>query len=135
VTPVFDLFRSRRREKEEEEKEEVVVSAPNYQAPSIQKLRKLVEKHLLTRTTLEEIEKLDKERVDLNQVAKMADFRGALESIFPAKELPNIGLKLQSLDKNIFLNEFLYNILADIPGFQHQVIMREHFVLNAEAEM
>lgn len=130
---VFDLFRSRRAR--EEEKQEEVVAAPNYQAPSIQKFRKFVEKHLLTKTTLEDLEKLDKERVGLNPVAKMADFRGALDAIFAGPELATIGLKLQVVDKNIFLNEFLYNILADIPGFQHQVIMREHFVLNAEAEM
>ena len=102
----------------------------------MQKLRKLVEKHLLTRATLEDLENLAPGTVNFDQLAKLADFKRALEEIFPAKEeLPNIRAKLESLEKHIFLNEFLYSILADIPGAPQQRIMREHFVLNAEAEM
>ena len=91
----------------------------------------MVEKHLLSKS-LEEIEKLDRETVEVTLLTRMASFKITLEEVFPTRELCNIGLKLRSIDKNIFLNEFLYNILADVPAYQDQMIMREHFILNHE---
>ena len=84
---------------------------------------------------LEEVEKLDRRDVEGNMVLRMATFKLTLEEVFPGNGLCNIGLKLRGIGKNIFVNEFLYNILADVPSCAGQMVMREHLILNDENQM
>jgi len=45
-----------------------------------------------------------------------------------------MALKYENIGKNIFLNEFLYSVLAGIPSQVDQDIMREHFALHHSEE-
>ena len=60
----------------------------------------------------------------------MAIFKDALETYFPEETTYNIGQKTDFVKINIYLNNFLYNILSDTPAYQDQIIMRESFSLN-----
>ena len=52
--------------------------------------------------------------------------------MFPDEKCPNIGDKLYNLNKNIFLNDYLYEILENVIGAQNKAITREYFNLNDE---
>ena len=54
----------------------------------------------------------------------MALFRDTLEELLPADVHENIGEKLEYIGKNIFLNEYLYDILANCPDMHQQVILK-----------
>lgn len=76
-----------------------------------------MEKHFLTRT-LAELHKMDQQKIDVNLVTKLATFKDTLEQFFPDKSAWNIGIRCDEIDKNIFLNEFLYGILSNMYNFQ-----------------
>ena len=40
--------------------------------------------------------------------------------MFPDEKCPNIGDKVYYLDKNIFLNDYLYEILENVTGAQNK---------------
>ena len=46
---------------------------------------------------------------------KMALFKDSLEVMFPLTKTKSLGEKLDSLNKNLFINSFLYRILDEIP--------------------
>ena len=65
----------------------------------------------------------------------MTEFVNVLDAMFPScYQEENIGYKLDSIDKNIFLNEFLYGVLNEITGQVDQDIMRDHFAMNHSEE-
>ena len=105
-----------------------------YDNPVVEKFRRIVEKHLLSRP-LAEIQKLAGNRVDITLLGKMARFKEALESMFPEGDQGNIGSRLAKIGKNIFLNEFLNAVLEESPGLEDQAIIRQHFTLNSESEV
>ena len=65
--------------------------------------------------TLKDCENLSRNKVDISLVGKMSKFCEILFKMFP-KHQSNIGEKYADIDKNLFLNDFLYGILADIPS-------------------
>ena len=50
--------------------------------------------------------------------------------MFPPYSYHNLHLKLQEIQKNIFLNDFLYDVLDTIPLVKNKMIMRDHFRMN-----
>jgi len=67
--------------------------------------------------SLKDIEELERKRVDISLVSKMSAFVETLDQMFPKRYYEgNIGQKLEMIDKNIFLNEFLYGVLHEIPS-------------------
>ena len=67
--------------------------------------------------TLKDIERLKKNKVDITLVSKMSQFVDTLALMFPKMYKEGcIGHKLEKIAKNIFLNEFLYGVLAEIPS-------------------
>ena len=67
--------------------------------------------------SLKDIEELQRNRVDISLVSKMSAFVETLAHMFPTRyKEGNIGQKLEMIDKNIFLNEFLYGVLHEIPS-------------------
>ena len=105
-----------------------------YDHPAVEKFRRIVEKHLLSRP-LTEIQKLSENRVDITLLGKMARFKDTLEHMFPEGDHGNIGSRLAKFGKNIFLNEFLYGILEDTPGLEDQLIVRQHFLLDGDPKL
>ena len=71
-------------------------------------------------------------KVQVLLAAKMAVFAESLELLFPTAKTPSLGEKLDSLNKNLFINAFLYRILDEMPNAKDQEIMRAHFRLDDE---
>ena len=40
-------------------------------------------------------------------------FKDVLEKMFPQKASSNIGMKMAEISSNMFLNDFLYNVLGE----------------------
>ena len=62
----------------------------------------------------------------------MAFFSEALEVMFPYGTDLSIGEKVETLNKNLFLNEFLYNFLDNIELKDNKMIIRNLYGLNDE---
>ena len=52
--------------------------------------------------------------------------------MFIKKDAYNLGEKLDDIKKNLFINDFLYDILDKTPTLYDQMVMRKHFTLNDE---
>ena len=66
----------------------------------------------------------------------MSAFVETLKLMFPRMYKEGcIGHKLEKIARNIFLNEFLYGVLAELPSQIDQDIMRDHFSLNHNEEI
>ena len=58
---------------------------------------------------------MNRNKVDISLLSKMSEFREALKTMFPKSVMEgNLGYKVDMIGKNIFLNEFLYGILAEM---------------------
>ena len=67
--------------------------------------------------SLADIDRLNRNKVDVTLVTKMALFTENLKAMFPKMYKEGcIGHKMEKIAKNIFLNEFLYGVLAEIPS-------------------
>ena len=62
----------------------------------------------------------------------MAVFAESLEVMFPTAKTLSLGEKLDSLNKNLFINSFLYRILDEMHNEHDREIMRTHFRLDDE---
>ena len=60
---------------------------------------------------------------------KHKDFMTMFDRMFPKKACGTLGLKLAEISNNMFLNDFLYNVLGETKTTSKQV-MREYFRLN-----
>ena len=94
-------------------------------------MRELVAKHFMTCKLKELEQKKFSYKVDVLLATKMMFFREALETMFPGSDR-SIGEKLDSLNKNLFINEFLYGILDSVPLPSNQMVMRRHYRLDDE---
>ena len=52
-------------------------------------------------------------KLNINLVAVMQKFKQALEAMYPNNNCSNIGLKMKKINKNLFLNDFLYSIVEN----------------------
>ena len=70
----------------------------------------------MTKTILD-IQTLNKNSVNVSLISKLTPFREMLGKMFSkAKYEDNMALKYENVGKNIFVNEFLYSVLAEIPS-------------------
>jgi len=61
---------------------------------------------------------MDSRKINVHLVTKLAEFKDTLEIFFPYDETYyNIGAKCDELEKNIFLNDFLYGILGTTKNY------------------
>ena len=65
---------------------------------------------------------------------KFESFKEAFDKLFPGGTNQNIGIRLKATSKNLFVNDFLYNILAETPN-KYRNILRDYFKLNDDQEL
>ena len=68
---------------------------------------------------------------DINDllIGMMNKLRVAVERMF-TKICPNLGKKLKDLEQNMFVNDFLYNVLGEQPKAENRNVLSEFFRLN-----
>mmetsp|Transcript_28842 Transcript_28842/g.43548 ORF Transcript_28842/g.43548 Transcript_28842/m.43548 type:complete len:212 (-) Transcript_28842:748-1383(-) len=92
----------------------------DYHSGPILKFRTIVAKHFLSKP-LEEVEQMNLNRVNMGLVVKISNLRTTLDEMLPT----NIGLKYTSLDKNLYENEFLQDMLSAVPAFKTKLRLKQ----------
>ena len=92
--------------------------------PAVQKLRKAVAAKLLS-ISLEELEMLDFNRMNLVQMLNLSKFKHSLINLFEENKgfvakfqiYNNIGRRYELVAKNVFYNEYLIDFVRKMPRF------------------
>ena len=85
-------------------------------------------KHFVT-VSLDELQAMKfTAKVNVLLIAVMQNFKHALDIMYPDET--NIGYKLDAINKNLFVNDFLYQILDSTKEIESKLIMSEYFNLK-----
>jgi hypothetical protein len=68
---------------------------------------------------------MDDSTVSINMLLLLGELKSALDEILPEATDYTIGEKYESLNKNLYANEFLQNLLSDIPGYKNRLNLKQ----------
>ena len=68
---------------------------------------------------------MDDSNVSINLLLLLGELKSALDEILPEGSLPTVGEKYKYIDKNLYENEFLQNMLSSVPGLGDKLNLKQ----------